>query len=308
LSLNNFIPQLWADSLLAALRKNLVYGNLFNSDYEGLIAQMGDTVKINAIGDITVSTYIKDTDISAAQSLTDAQTMLAITQAKSYNFIIDDVDQAQAHPKVMGEAMLWAAYRIKDTMDQYYAGFYTDAITANIIGSSGSPTVPALPTQANVGGGQTVYDYLVILGQKLTEALIPEQGRWCVVPPWIKSFLLQDVRFTGFNTPEARATIMTSKLDASRGNASDAYLGQIDNMDVYGSVNAPHLGGTVGITGSQDVVMAGHTMALTKAEGLNKVEAYRPPLRFGDAVKGLALYGAKTVRPNGIATFYAQHP
>ena len=35
ISLNNFIPQIWADTLLAALRVNLVYGNLFNDDYEG---------------------------------------------------------------------------------------------------------------------------------------------------------------------------------------------------------------------------------------------------------------------------------
>jgi hypothetical protein len=74
--------QLWADTLLAALRKNLVYGNLFNDDYEGTISRMGDTVKINAIGDITISNYSKDTDLAAPQALTDAQTMLVINQAK----------------------------------------------------------------------------------------------------------------------------------------------------------------------------------------------------------------------------------
>lgn len=82
MSLNNFIPQLWADTLLAALRVNLVFGNLFNTDYEGTIQRMGDTVKINAIGDITISNYSKDTDINAPQALTDAQTQLVISQAK----------------------------------------------------------------------------------------------------------------------------------------------------------------------------------------------------------------------------------
>lgn len=308
MSLNNFIPALWADSLLAALRKNLVYGNLFNDDYEGEIQRMGDTVKINAIGDITISNYSKDTDLNAPQALTDAQTMLVVNQAKYYNFEVDDVDQAQAHPAVMGEAMAFAAYRLSDVMDQFYAGFYTDAISANTIGSSGTPTVPQAATQTNIGGGQTVYDYLTILGQKLTEAFIPKTGRWCVVPPWVKVYLVQDIRFTSFNTPEARLTITTGKLDASAGRSSDAYLGQIDNMDIYESVNAPHIGGTVGIAGSQDVILAGHRMALTKAEGINKVEAYRPPYRFADAVKGLALYGAKTVRPYGVATMYIQHP
>ena len=69
-----------------------MFGALFNSDYEGQIQRMGDTVKINAIGDITITSYTKDTDLSAPQSLTDAQTMLTISQAKYYNFEVDDVD------------------------------------------------------------------------------------------------------------------------------------------------------------------------------------------------------------------------
>lgn len=308
MSLNNFIPQIWSDTLLPALRLNLVYGNLFNSDYEGQISKMGDTVKVNAIGRITVNSYTKDTDLNPPQSLTDAQTMLVINQAKYYNFDVDDVDAAQSSVSVMQEAMSWAAYEVALVMDQFYAGFYTDAITSNLIGSAGSPVVPQAATQTNIGGGQTVYDYLVVLGQYLTSAGVPKQGRWCVVPTWVTALLVQDIRFTSFNTPEARMTIMSGKLDASAGMASDAYLGQINGMDLYESVNAPHLGGTAGQTGSQDVVLAGHRMALTKAEGINKVEAYRPPYRFSDAVKGLALYGAKTMRPYALAVAYLQHP
>jgi hypothetical protein len=309
MSLNNFIPQLWADTLLAALRKNLVYGNLYNEDYQGTISRMGDTVKINAIGDITISNYTKDTDLAAPQALTDAQANLIISQAKYYNFEIDDVDQAQATPSVMGEAMAWAAYRLADTIDQYLAGFYTDAPAANILGTDGSTGVAiAAPTQANVGAGLTVYDQLVVVDQLLTQALAPRQGRWCVVPPWVKAYLMMDVRFTGFNTPQARSSITSGKTDASAGQAQDAYVGKIEAMDVYESVNAPHTSGTVGVANSIDVVMAGHNMTLTKATGLNKTEAYRPPLRFADAVKGLCLYGAKTVRPNTLVTAYFKHP
>lgn len=308
MSLNNFIPEIWADTLLPALRANLVYGNLFNDDYEGSISRMGDTVKINSIGDISIYSYSKDTDLNSPQALTDAQAMLTVSQAKYYNFEVDDVDQAQAHPKVMGEAMSWAAYELANTMDQYYAGFYTDAY--NLVGSSGSPVTPTLATATStgVGSGTTVYDYMVQLNQKLTENKVPKQGRWAAVPPWITTLLIQDIRFTSFNTPEARMTIMSNKLDASGGTISDGYLGKVAGMDVYESINAPHLSGTVGVAGSTDVVMCGHTMSLTKAEGLNKVEAYRPPYRFADAVKGLALYGAKTIRPYALAAGYFTHP
>ena len=86
------------------------------------------------------------------------------------------------------------------------------------------------------------------------------------------------------------------------------YVGRIRGMDLYESNNAPHIGGTVGIAGSQDVVLAGNTMAITFADGLAKTEAYRPPLRFDDAVKGLHLYGAKVVRPYALAAGFFQHP
>ena len=308
ISLNSFIPEIWADSMIVALRKNLVFGNLFNTDYEGEITAFGDTVRIGAISQVTISNYVKDTDITAPQALTDAQTVLTISQAKSYNFLIDDVDKAQSKPKVMAQAMSDAGYQMGDTMDQFFAGFYTDAPAANLVGSSSSFITVAVPTAANIGAGTTLYDNLVTLSQKLTEAKIPKQGRWCVIPPWGKTHLTQDARFTGFNTPDARLTILSGKLDASAGNASDAYLGKIENMDIYESLNAPHLGGTVGTAGSQDVFFAGHSMGLTKAEGLREVVAYRPERRFGDAVKGLMLYGAKTIRPDAIAVAYLQKP
>jgi hypothetical protein len=310
MSLNNFIPQLWGDSLLTALRKELVFGARCNRNWEGQIKNMGDTVKINMIGDITISNYTKDTDLAAAQALNDAQLQLTITQAKSFNFEIDDVDAAQNANggALMQEAMSWAAYRLRDNIDQFIAGFYADAVSN--VGSSGSFTTPTKPdmTATGIGSGTTVYDYLVLLGQKLTENLVPINGRWLIVPPWIKSYLTMDPRFSGYNTAGAQSTLQSGTLTDSDRSASDAYLGKIENMEVYESVNCPHLGGTVGIAGSQDVILAGHPIAITMAEGINKTEGYRPPLRFADAVKGLVLYGAKTVRPYALAAAYLQHP
>jgi hypothetical protein len=297
---------LWSDQLLTALRANLVYANMFNRDYEGTISRMGDNVRINGIGDVTISNYSKDSDINAPQALSDAQTQLTITQAKYYNFAVDDVDAAQAQPKVMAEAMSWAAYKMALTIDQYLAGFYTDAASGNTIGSSSSFTTPALPTQTNVGGGQTIYDYLVTLNQYLSQSFVPKAGRIAVVPLWVTTLLKQDIRFTSYNTPSARQTIETGDLGS--GSGEEGFVGTIDGLRIYESPNAPHLGGTVGVAGSQDVILAGHPMALSFAQGLTQTEAYRPPYRFSDAVKGLCLYGAKTVRPQALAAMYAQHP
>lgn len=310
MALNEFIPQVWCAKVLVALEKQHVYASLANRDYDGDIKNFGDTVRITGIGEITISNYSKDTDIASPQALTDAQTALTINQAKYFNFALDDVDARQAVSKdILDVASERAAYDLADNIDQYVAGFYTDAATTNLVGSSSAFVTPQLGTSANIGGGQTVYDYLVVLNQYLTQSLVPKNGRWIVVPPWVTTLLVQDIRFTSFNTPEARQTILSSKLDASGGNLGmEAYLGKIAGCDVYESNNAPNLGGTKGITGSQDVVLAGHSMGLAYAENLSKVEKFRPPARFADAIKGLMLYGAKTIRPQALAAAYLQHP
>jgi vacuolar-type H+-ATPase subunit E/Vma4 len=74
-AVDNFIPEIWANELLVNLRKDHVFGGpaVVNRDYEGQIRAAGDTVRINSIGAVTVSSYTKNTDISAPETLTDAQ-------------------------------------------------------------------------------------------------------------------------------------------------------------------------------------------------------------------------------------------
>ena len=59
MSLATFTPEVWSQELLMALEKAQVIAadGVVNRDYEGEIAQAGDTVHINSIGDPTVATY-----------------------------------------------------------------------------------------------------------------------------------------------------------------------------------------------------------------------------------------------------------
>lgn len=310
MSLNNFVAEVWSTQVLEAIPRQLVFASLCNRDYEGDISKMGDTVRITGIGDITVSSYVKDASIGSPQTLTDAQTALQIANAKFYNFAVDDVDKAQGNPATMQAAMRWAAYSLAKQADLFVAGLYTDVSASNTIGSSGAPVTLARATQTNMGGGTTLYDELVALAQLLTQNDIPNDGgRFCVIPAWGKSLLTQDVRFTSFNTPSADVTIRTGALSGTdTPPPAGGYIGQIENMSIYESNNTAHLGGTLGVSGSQDVFLAGHRMAWTFADNVKETEAYRPPDRFSDAVKGLYLYGAKVVRPYGLAAGFFQMP
>ena len=65
-----FIPELWSARLLYALDKAHVATNLVNREYQGIIANQGDTVHINSIGAITVKDYTKNADIADPEALT----------------------------------------------------------------------------------------------------------------------------------------------------------------------------------------------------------------------------------------------
>jgi hypothetical protein len=53
--------------------------------------------------------------------------------------------------------------------------------------------------------------------------------------------------------------------------------------------------------------MAGHMDAITFADQITSVEAYRPELQFADAVKGLHVYGMKVVQPKALAYQVSQY-
>ena len=287
MALTNFIPEIWSARLLQNLHKSLVYGQpgIVNRDYEGEIRDVGDTVRINSIGPITISTYSRNSDLGTPQTLTDAQATLAITESPSFNFQVDDIDKVQMKPQVMDEAMGEAAYALADVMDQFLAAKYTEAAAANLIGTTGSPKTDVLS-----GGTNKSYDYLVDLSVKLDEANIPSAGRWVVVPPWYHGVLLKDSRFVSTGSAQAESRL------------TNAVIGSAAGFTVIKSNNVPNT------SAAKYRVIAGHNMAWTMAMQLAKIEAYRPEKRFADAIKGLQLYGAKVIRPQALAVLTCEKP
>jgi N4-gp56 family major capsid protein len=278
MALDNFIPEIWSARLLENLHKSLIFGQegVVNRDYEGEIRAFGDTVRINSIGPISVGNYIKNTDIPAPDVLDGEQEVLAIDQAKYFNFLIDDIDKAQQNPKVMDNAMAEAAYALADVADQYIASLYTDAGSA-----IGDDTTPIVPT------AETAYETLVSASIRLDENNIPKAGRFVVVPPWFYGLLLTDDRFVKVGSAMSDQVLRNGQV------------GQAAGFTIYESNNIANT------TGTLYKIVAGSPMAITFAEQINTIEAYRPEKRFADAVKGLYLYGAKVIRPEALVVITA---
>jgi len=263
MSLDNFIPKIWSGRLLKQLDEKHVFVDLCNREYEGDIGDVGDTVKINSIGDISVSDYSKGGSISVEQ-LNDASTILEVDQSKYFAFEVDDIDAAQQKPKVMQRAMDKAALALGDTADSLIAGFYGDADSSFTHDWADSDTLKD-------SAGQ--------IKERLWENDVPSNADiWWVVSPEVFHNALDDV---------------VSDLSDNVSEFKNGKVGSVYGLTLYISNNLT--GDGSGSNGYQ--TMAGTGDAIAYVEQINKVEGYRPEDGFGDAVKGLHLYGSKVIRP-----------
>jgi hypothetical protein len=281
MAITRFRPEFWSAKLLVALRKNLIYAGpgMVNRDYEGEISEAGDTVRITSISRPTVGTYVPGTTVITPEELNDAQRTLVVDQSKYWAFKVDDVDKRQARGDVMPQAMDEAAYALRDVVDQYVASLYTQAQSANQLGTIAVP----------VANPEYFYSKIVVpLSVALDTANVPAEGRWMVIPPWLYGRALLDPNF------------INADKSGDMGNAfRNGIVGTSGGFTIMRSNNTPNP------TGDDYVVTAGNGTAISFAEQINKTEAYRPESSFSDAVKGLALYGAKVIRPEALATAIA---
>jgi N4-gp56 family major capsid protein len=262
----NFIPEVWSKKLLKVFSKQTVMANLVNSDFEGDIKNAGDTVFVRTFGNVAISNYTRDMTINF-ETLTDPMQSMTIDQQKYFAFKVDDLDLSQADVDIMEGYANRAAIAIRDVVDSFLLGLYTQIPAGNILGN---PTPVAL-TKDNV------YTQITLLSQLLDEANVSSEDRFIVIPPKVKTLLLQSPEFT-------RATSLGDNV------VQNGYIGNIAGFSVNVTTNMPLVSGAYN-------VMAFSRDFISFASQVNKVEKVRPHNMFADAVKGLYLYGAKVFYP-----------
>ena len=265
MAIQNFISTVWSENLYQALDKQYIAVSNCNRDYEGEIREKGNTVKICGLGKVNVSDYQKNANMSNPATLSDNVRELVIDQAKYFNFQIDDMDRAQSTPKLMEAAMKNAADALADEADKYVFGLCGEAGT----------TI----TETNV----TIDNVIDLLIDARTQLFANN-----VSDP-------HDIVFEV--TPEIAGLILKAKVSLATDNTDaleNGCIGSIGGCKVYVSNNILREESDAGITHK---CVARTKRAIAFAEQLSEIDAYRPELRFADAVKGLHLYGAKVVYP-----------
>lgn len=270
----SFRPEIWAAELLVSLRQSYVYASdvVVNRDYEGQIANEGDTVHINSIDRPTIRDYTEHGTITWEQ-LSDTDRSLVIDQADYFAFKVDDIEKRQAVSGFVAAAAEEASVGMVEETDDYIA----DTMVAAVNGTSsdlGAKTVDI----SDASG----WAFLVSMRSRLNTQNVPRAGRWMVIPDALTAAIIQDARFVDASAAGSDATLREGEIGRAAG------------FTILESNNVPEP--TSGIYH----VLAGHRMATTFAEQINQVETIRLENQFGDGVRGLHLYGAKVTRPEAL--------
>lgn len=269
MALTNFIQNIWSSTLLDETRKHSVGVNNCNRDYEGEIKSAGDTLYINGIASINTFAYDKNTDFEdSAQTLESLTTKLEITQARAFNFLVDDIDRIQSTPKLMKQVIRQAAAALADRADRYIYGLYSQVEEAQTIESTAITA-------------DNVIDALGEVAVKLQRGGIcqSDDAPTLEVPPIVAGVIMKAMAKTG-----------NSRIPMNM----SGYIGDFMGFKVYVSTNLYVTSGDEGIFYK---CFARTKRAITFADQILNIEAYRVPNRFADGVRGLHTYGAKIVYP-----------
>ena len=266
----NFIPEVFSKLLQAKFYKQSVLPAISNTDYEGEISGQGDKVVIRTVPAVTINDYAGTV---SNQELTTAKVEMLIDKAKYYSFKVDDVLAAQADINMLEAASSDAAEGMRVAVE-------TDVMSSVVTGAS------TISSQTTITASNVLGEILE-LSTALDELNIPEEGRFIVLPPSMISLLKQSELRQAYLTGDAESPLRNGRV------------GMVDRFTVYQSnmLYTPASGDDATYTH----VLAGHPKAISFASQFTNTETIRLESTFGDAVRGLKVYGSKVVVPDCLA-------
>ena len=268
----NFIPSVWAETINRELERACVFVEDCNRQYEGLVSSKGDSVHILGVGKPTIKTLDRANasgEIDSAEEIEDTSVILGINQIRYFNYMVGDIDKAQAVGGLMDALSAETSEGLALEMDRYISSMAT------------SQDVEKLTDTATVLTKDNVLDILDTAIMKLQENDVPmASGITVTVSP--RFYKLFKQAYTSKDTD----------------NSDFLKNGKVA---MYGNVTVK-LSNNVARTedGAVDNIMIRSKRAIAFVNPLTHTEAYRPEKTFADAVKGYVLFDGKVVRPKEI--------
>lgn len=262
----NFIPTIWAEQINRDLERAHVFVADTNQQYEGNVSKMGDTVRILGIGKPTITTQVgTDVTLTTPETVPDSSVSLLIDHVSYFNYMVDDIDKRQAVGGLMDALSKEATEGLANEMD-----WAVSNLSAAVDAVKVDPTDTQI-TKANI------LNFIDTGIQKLYENdVTPNTEITMTVPPWFYTILKQ------------------AYIDLDTDNSNMLENGRVGR---YGNVIVRMSNNVYTDANNHSLIQLKTKKAIAFAKPMIHTEAYRPELKFSDAVKGFVLYGTRIVRP-----------
>lgn len=307
-----FIPQLWSQKLNAKFYANTMMTEIANTDWEGEIANQGDTITIRTAPSITINDYA-----GAGSTLTDEVPVpitvdMQIDKGKYFSVQVNDVLAYQADMDLMNMFTEDAAKQLKIAIENEV--FFSYFVTEGAAAANKGATAGAISGNYNLGTDTAPVDQatpanvlktILRMSAALDEQNVPEDGRWLIMTPHDRQLLMQTDIAQAYFTGDQSSTIRTGKI------------GMLDRFTVYVSnllpkgqagkalvagLSATSSGASVSNAKARRMMVAGTSHACSFASQISKTEQLRNQTDFGDKVRGLAVYGRKVLKNEALCT------
>ena len=267
-TITNFQQTIWSKSILRSLEKITSLRNHCNFQYEAE-SKNAKEVKILSVNRPTIRTYTPGTAL-VRESAADSSQILMLNQYRYFNFEVEDIVKAQSVPGLMEALTDEAGKGLALEGDKYVAEVVKTAADGGEIAVSASEiALTKSNAMASVEDG-----FATLYGNdcKVSDTFYLE------LAPKVFTTYRQELTELSTNNPEI---------------LKKGAVGRINNAYVCIENCLPE-----STTAHYNILRTEKAVAF--AEQIDKVEKYRPEDAFTDAVKGLYVFGAKSVRPNEI--------
>ena len=256
MAVTNFIQTIWSEKIQKDLElKCKLVDNCLRS-YEG-DCKYARTVKILGVGEPTISVYDGKTALNY-EAMTDKGQDLVIDQARSFAFLVDDIEQAQSVPGLKEEYQRKAVHGLAIQRDSYVASLIK-GVTKNVT------TATALTAEA-------VKDAIDKAIVALRERNFDEEGVIEITPAVYNVFKNHLITLSTDNPEYIKKGIVgvydDFRVIMSNNMAKDSNHAYCD------------------VRGKKAIAFAGQ---------INEVEALRSQDFFQDLIRGLDTFGAKVI-------------
>lgn len=267
MSFENFIPEITSADVEIAFTEATVVIPTLNSSHEGEV-KSGNAVKIVGSSQPTITDYKANGRKHDTKELNPDAVTLLIDQEKSFSFLVDDIDEAQA------------AGSLEPYTEEHGEALAEDA-EAYVIGKMLAEATDVNPSAVKIDTAAKAKKAIASIRTALTTAKVPAANRYAVVNPAMAELLLEVIGETAFGEGELR----------------NGQIGRLSGLTILESALVP---------GDKPTAIGYHTKGASFVSQLTKTEALRSTESSADIVRGVHVYGAKVTRPAAVVAYVSE--